>query len=136
MSNDRTAELLAAVRAVESGERSADSFFTERKQPASPARRPAPGGAQGRADAGSVPAGRAPAGSAAPRPAHGEGRVVVPEEVRALLAEGGAPESLAPRVVEALGEGAAEVLRADPWQLLAVAGVRPEQADGFARALL
>ncbi|RCG13487.1 exodeoxyribonuclease V, partial [Streptomyces reniochalinae] len=84
----------------------------------------------------SVPAGRAPAGSAAPRPAHGEGRVVVPEEVRALLAEGGAPESLAPRVVEALGEGAAEVLRADPWQLLAVAGVRPEQADGFARALL
>ncbi|RCG27585.1 exodeoxyribonuclease V [Streptomyces diacarni] len=140
MSNDRTAELLAAVRAVENGERSADTFFTERKQPASPARRPAAGGAQDRADAGGVPAGRAPAGQAAPRPARGEGllggRIVVPEEVRALLAEGGAPESLAPRVVEALGEGAAEVLRADPWQLLAVAGVHPEQADGFARALL
>ncbi|WP_137034798.1 hypothetical protein, partial [Streptomyces albus] len=41
MSNDRTAELLAAVRAVESGERSADSFFTE---PAPPARRPRPTG--------------------------------------------------------------------------------------------
>ncbi|MGP4092843.1 DNA helicase RecD, partial [Streptomyces sp. KR55] len=27
-------------------------------------------------------------------------------------------------------------LRADPWQLLRVGGVRPEQADGFARALL
>ncbi|WP_435855834.1 ATP-binding domain-containing protein, partial [Streptomyces tanashiensis] len=37
---------------------------------------------------------------------------------------------------QALGEGAAAVLREDPWQLLAVAGVRPEQADGFARALL
>ncbi|SBT95643.1 ATP-dependent exoDNAse (exonuclease V), alpha subunit, helicase superfamily I, partial [Streptomyces sp. DI166] len=32
--------------------------------------------------------------------------------------------------------GAAEQLRADPWQLLRVGGVRPEQADGFARALL
>ncbi|WP_369201292.1 helix-hairpin-helix domain-containing protein [Streptomyces sp. PU-14G] len=134
MSNDRTAELLAAVRAVESGERSADSFFTERKQPASAARRPTADGAQDRAGAGGVPAGRG--APAAPRPARGEGQVVVPEEVRALLAEGGAPESLAPCVVETLGEGAAEVLRADPWQLLAVAGVQPEQADRFARALL
>ncbi|MGW7283809.1 ATP-binding domain-containing protein, partial [Streptomyces sp. NPDC054844] len=32
--------------------------------------------------------------------------------------------------------GAEEALRADPWQLLRVGGVRPEQADGFARALL
>ncbi|NEB37538.1 helix-hairpin-helix domain-containing protein, partial [Streptomyces sp. SID14515] len=38
--------------------------------------------------------------------------------------------------VGALGEQAAELLRTDPWQLLAVPGVRPEQADGFARALL
>ncbi|MET9297672.1 helix-hairpin-helix domain-containing protein, partial [Streptomyces sp. NPDC003077] len=37
---------------------------------------------------------------------------------------------------EALGERAAETLREDPWQLLTVPGVRPEQADGFARALL
>ncbi|MFK4186139.1 helix-hairpin-helix domain-containing protein [Streptomyces sparsogenes] len=57
-------------------------------------------------------------------------------EVRRVLAEGGAPESLAGAVVAALGEGAAEALREDPWQLLAVPGVRPDQADGFARALL
>ncbi|WP_331254529.1 helix-hairpin-helix domain-containing protein, partial [Streptomyces halstedii] len=35
-----------------------------------------------------------------------------------------------------LGEQAAGILREDPWQLLSVPGVRPEQADGFARALL
>ncbi|MCB5169712.1 ATP-binding domain-containing protein, partial [Streptomyces bambusae] len=32
--------------------------------------------------------------------------------------------------------GAAEVLRQDPWRLLELPGVRPSQADGFARALL
>ena len=53
-----------------------------------------------------------------------------------MLAEGGAPEALAPQVAAALGEGADGRLREDPWQLLRVAGVRPEQADGFARALL
>ncbi|MCF3963157.1 helix-hairpin-helix domain-containing protein, partial [Streptomyces fuscigenes] len=56
--------------------------------------------------------------------------------VRAVLGEGGAPESLAGAVVGVLGEQAGEALREDPWQLLAVPGVRPEQADGFARALL
>ena len=54
-----------------------------------------------------------------------------------MLAEGGgAPEALVPQVAEALGEGADARLREDPWQLLRVPGVRPEQADGFARALL
>ncbi len=53
-----------------------------------------------------------------------------------MLAEGGAPEALAPQTAAVLGEGAEEALRADPWQLLRVGGVRPEQADGFARALL
>ncbi|MBP5940629.1 DNA helicase RecD [Streptomyces sp. LBUM 1476] len=43
---------------------------------------------------------------------------------------------MAAQVAVALGEGAAELLREDPWQLLRVSGVRPEQADGFARALL
>lgn len=124
MTNDKAAELLAAVRAVESGERSAASFFSESARPAAPARTaPAPRPAQGTGGAGANPAG-------------GAGPAAVPEEVRALLTEGGAPETLAPRVVGALGEGAAEVLRADPWQLLTVTGVRPEQADGFARALL
>ncbi|MFF5717455.1 helix-hairpin-helix domain-containing protein [Streptomyces buecherae] len=58
------------------------------------------------------------------------------DELRQVLAAGGAPPHLAEQVVRALGEGAGPVLRDDPWQLLAVAGVRPEQADGFARALL
>ncbi|MGP3974599.1 helix-hairpin-helix domain-containing protein [Streptomyces sp. 8N114] len=126
MSNDKAAELLAAVRAVESGERSAASFFNEPTaapaRPAKPARPAEPGGA-------ARPAGTAGQGRAA-------GPVTVPDEVRALLLEGGAPEALARRVVETLGEGAAELLRTDPWQLLAVPEVRPEQADGFARALL
>ncbi len=56
--------------------------------------------------------------------------------MRRVLAEGGAPEALALQAAEALGEGADELLRTNPWQLLRVAGVRPEQADGFARALL
>ncbi|RST18158.1 DNA helicase RecD, partial [Streptomyces sp. WAC04770] len=58
------------------------------------------------------------------------------DAVRAVLTEGGAPEALARPATGTLGEQAAELLRADPWQLLAVPGVRPEQADGFARALL
>ncbi|NLU66195.1 helix-hairpin-helix domain-containing protein [Streptomyces sp. HNM0574] len=123
MKDDKAAELLAAVRAVESGERSAAEFFTEPAQ--APARTPAQEnrGAQ--------------RPTAPPRPAPQDGRAVpVPEGVRAVLAEGGAPESLAPQAVEALGEQAEELLRADPWQLLAVPSVRPEQADGFARALL
>ncbi|MDX3578223.1 helix-hairpin-helix domain-containing protein, partial [Streptomyces sp. FL07-04A] len=56
--------------------------------------------------------------------------------VRRALADGGAPEVLAPQTAAALGEGAEHLLREDPWQLLRVPGVRPEQADGFARTLL
>ncbi|RSS79426.1 DNA helicase RecD, partial [Streptomyces sp. WAC02707] len=58
------------------------------------------------------------------------------QAVRRVLAEGGAPEALAPQAAALLGEGAEDALRADPWRLLRVGGVRPEQADGFARALL
>lgn len=58
------------------------------------------------------------------------------EGVRQILAAGGAPETLAEPAAEVLGERAAEALGEDPWQLLGVPGVRPEQADGFARALL
>ncbi|MFC7185027.1 ATP-binding domain-containing protein, partial [Kitasatospora paranensis] len=36
----------------------------------------------------------------------------------------------------ALGEGAAEQLREDPWAVLALPDVRPEQPDGFARDLV
>ncbi|MEU6127458.1 helix-hairpin-helix domain-containing protein, partial [Streptomyces sp. NPDC047123] len=58
------------------------------------------------------------------------------EAVGAVLTEGGAPAALAAPTAAALGDGADDQLRADPWQLLRVTGVRPEQADGFARALL
>jgi hypothetical protein len=117
------ADLLAAVRAVESGTSSGTAFFDS---PAPAPRRPAPEPA---------PSPRPAAGPEPVRPA----RVAAPETVaavRAVLAEGGAPEALAARVAALLGETAADVLREDPWQLLSVPGVRPEQADGFARALL
>ncbi|WP_128427999.1 ATP-dependent DNA helicase [Streptomyces cyaneus] len=112
------ADLLAAVRAVESGAKPAATVFSEPEPPRRPApepvRRPQPVVAE------------APAGPAAQ----------TVESVRRVLNEGGAPEALAPQVAAALGEGADDQLRADPWQLLRVGGVRPEQADGFARALL
>lgn len=112
------ADLLAAVRAVESGERPA-AVFSEpapapRKVVAEPVRR--------------APA-AAPAGPAEPA-------AEAVDAVRALLAEGGAPASLAAPAAATLGEGADSALRDDPWQLLRIPGVRPEQADGFARALL
>ncbi|MFF2995500.1 helix-hairpin-helix domain-containing protein [Streptomyces sp. NPDC057950] len=115
------ADLLAAVRAVESGEKPVATALREpeqapRGETPEPARRPRPV---------SAPA----ASPSAPAP-----RTV--EAVRAVLTGGGAPDGLAPQVVAALGEGADGQLREDPWQLLRVTGVRPEQADGFARALL
>ncbi|WP_393085330.1 helix-hairpin-helix domain-containing protein [Streptomyces sp. LN704] len=115
------ADLLAAVRAVESGEKPVATAFREPEQAPrgatpEPARRPRPV---------SAPA----ASPSAPAP-----RTV--EAVRAVLTGGGAPDGLAPQVVAALGEGADGQLREDPWQLLRVTGVRPEQADGFARSLL
>ncbi|WP_411083777.1 helix-hairpin-helix domain-containing protein [Streptomyces sp. cmx-18-6] len=119
------ADLLAAVRAVESGEKVGTEFF-DSPAPAPAPRRPAP------APAGQpqrpAPAATAPVDRAAPPEAV--------DAVRAVLTEGGAPEALAHPAAATLGRQAAELLRADPWQLLAVPGVRPEQADGFARALL
>nr|WP_328826410.1 ATP-binding domain-containing protein [Streptomyces ureilyticus] len=113
------ADLLAAVRAVESGEKPGGSVFSEaesapRRVAPEPVRRPGP----------------VTSSAAAPVPAEAV------DAVRAVLGEGSAPEALAPQVAAALGEGADGQLREDPWQLLRVAGVRPEQADGFARALL
>ncbi|MGW0827631.1 helix-hairpin-helix domain-containing protein [Streptomyces sp. NPDC002845] len=115
------ADLLAAVRAVESGQKPAAAVFTE---PEPAPRRPAPEPVRH----------PEPLVAAAPVAA-GPAREVV-EAVRSVLSEGGAPEALAPQVAAALGEGADGQLREDPWQLLRVSGVRPEQADGFARALL
>ncbi|MFG2647711.1 helix-hairpin-helix domain-containing protein [Streptomyces sp. NPDC048436] len=114
----KAADLLAAVRAVESGERPVTSAFHEpepapRRAAPEPARRPQPMAAA----------------------ASGPGEEAV-DAVRAVLAEGGAPAALAARTAATLGEGADARLRDDPWQLLRVSGVRTEQADGFARALL
>ncbi|MGW6938177.1 helix-hairpin-helix domain-containing protein [Streptomyces xanthophaeus] len=113
----KAADLLAAVRAVESGAKPPAATFDE--APAAP-RRPAPAPPQPR--------------TPAPRPV-----AVAPdtvEEVRVVLARGGAPEALAAETAAALGEDAAEALAENPWRLLSVASVRPTQADGFARALL
>ncbi|MFJ4787878.1 helix-hairpin-helix domain-containing protein [Streptomyces sp. NPDC088794] len=113
------ADLLAAVRAVESGEKPVAVARREppapRRPDSEPVRRPQP----------------APAAAAPMSP----GTESV-DAVRRVLTEGGAPDALAPQVAAALGEGAEDQLRADPWLLLRVGAVRPEQADGFARALL
>ncbi|MFF6918068.1 helix-hairpin-helix domain-containing protein [Streptomyces sp. NPDC012466] len=118
----KAADLLAAVRAVESGEKPVAAVFEEprpapRRSAPEPERRPRPVASE------PVAAPVAPAPQAV-------------QSVKQVLGEGGAPEVLAPQIAAALGEGADERLRADPWQLLRVPGVRPEQADGFARALL
>ncbi|MBT2455160.1 ATP-dependent RecD-like DNA helicase [Streptomyces sp. ISL-86] len=116
----KAADLLAAVRAVESGEKPSAVYFDE--APTAPRK----------AAAAPAPA-RTPAPTAAAPPPPAVGDV---DAVRAVLARAGAPEALAVQAATALGEGAAEQLTEDPWRLLAVAGVRPAQADGFARALL
>ncbi|WP_428955769.1 helix-hairpin-helix domain-containing protein [Streptomyces sp. cg35] len=116
----KAADLLAAVRAVESGEKPVATVFADpEREPRrvvtpQPVRRPEP---------------VAPAADAGPD----AGTV---DAVRAVLVEGGAPDTLAASAARTLGEDADGQLRADPWQLLRVSGVRPEQADGFARALL
>ncbi|MEU7084678.1 helix-hairpin-helix domain-containing protein [Streptomyces achromogenes] len=115
----KAADLLAAVRAVESGEKPVATVFTE---PAPAPRRPAPEPVRRPQPAPAVTPG-------APAPE-------TVDAVRRVLVEGGAPDALAPQVAAVLGEGAGTALREDPWQLLRVGGVRPEQADGFARALL
>ncbi|NEA63205.1 helix-hairpin-helix domain-containing protein [Streptomyces sp. SID12488] len=129
------ADLMAAVRAVESGEKPAAAIAFR-----APESRPASGSGAPAAQP-SVSPSLAPSASAVPArrpqpaaPVVGDPKAV--DAVRGVLTEGGAPDTLAPQVVSTLGEGADGQLHADPWQLLRVAGVRPEQADGFARALL
>ncbi|GHH18725.1 helix-hairpin-helix domain-containing protein [Streptomyces lanatus] len=115
----KAADLLAAVRAVEGGAKPAATVFSEPEPP----RRPAPEPTRRPQPAPASPTAAAPASETV-------------DSVRGVLSEGGAPEALAAQAAAVLGEGAADQLRADPWQLLRLGGVRPEQADGFARALL
>ncbi|WP_407563886.1 helix-hairpin-helix domain-containing protein [Streptomyces sp. 184] len=130
----KAAELLAAVRAVERGERDAAAFFP------TPARAPAPRPVRSpRPAAGPVPeAGAHPGAGAGPgQPGRApEPTAAAVAAVRQVLAGAGAPEGPAALVAGHFGDGAAELLRTDPWQLLAVPGVRPAQADEFARGLL
>ncbi|MFD7519090.1 helix-hairpin-helix domain-containing protein [Streptomyces niveus] len=111
----QAADLLAAVRAMESG----------RAAPPAPVAAPVP--AQDRPRATEPARGADVAATTAPEALAAVGDV---------LAEGGAPRTLAAQVTAALGEQAGDALREDPWLLLSVPGVQPEQADGFARALL
>nr|WSX52682.1 ATP-binding domain-containing protein [Streptomyces sp. NBC_00974] len=115
------ADLLAAVRAVEGGGKPPAAY--DAPAPPSAPRRTVPAPAPERAPVAAPPA----AAAASPDSVRA---------VRAVLARGGAPESLAPQAATVLGEDAAAQLAESPWRLLAVAGVRPTQADGFARALL
>ncbi|MGW5849587.1 ATP-binding domain-containing protein [Streptomyces sp. NPDC055254] len=119
------ADLLAAVRAVESGAERPTAYFDE--APAAP-RRPA---------ATPPPQPRAPAHAPAPAPARASApSAAALDAVRALLARGGAPEAFAAPAASVLGEDAAEQLAENPWLLLSLPAVRPTQADAFARALL
>lgn len=76
------------------------------------------------------------AGPAATAPAVDGQREQALRETAEVLTSGGAPAEFAAAAVAVLGDGAAAALRADPWAVLALPGVRPEQADGFARGLL
>ncbi|WP_442815225.1 helix-hairpin-helix domain-containing protein [Streptomyces sp. NBC_01298] len=128
------ADLLAAVRAVESGAKPPARFDAPAPQRTVPAPAPerTPATAPAPASAPSPTPAAPPTPAAAPAPASPDAL----RAVREVLVRGGAPEALAPQTTAALGEDAAAQLAESPWRLLAVAGVRPTQADGFARALL
>jgi exodeoxyribonuclease V alpha subunit len=57
-------------------------------------------------------------------------------EVVALLVPGGLPARLAGRAVDVLGEGAARLLREDPWRLLEVADLKVVEIDRLAVATI
>ncbi|MFI6446903.1 ATP-binding domain-containing protein [Kitasatospora sp. NPDC050543] len=77
------------------------------------------------------------AGTPAPAAAHpDEQRAQALRATAQVLTAGGAPADFAAAALAEFGEGAPGLLRADPWAVLALPGVRPEHADGFARGLL
>ena len=123
----------AEQAAVEAGRPAGDGDGRTRRArdaasgPAGPGERGAPPAAR--------PGGDGPQEPAAQRAPLDPGAV---DAVREVLVGGGAPGDLAEAAVRGLGAGAAQELRADPWLLLGLEGVRvdAEHADAFARALL
>ncbi|WP_395296821.1 ATP-binding domain-containing protein [Kitasatospora hibisci] len=111
-----------------------------------PSEAEAPDAQAGRRAQGGQEAPAGDAGASAPAPAArrpapvraetDEQRALALKDTAEVLAAGGAPADLTPAAVAAFGDGAAEQLRADPWAVLVLPGVRPEHADGFARGLL
>lgn len=71
--------------------------------------------------------------SAAPDHVPGPDRL---QETARLLASCQVPERLAGPAVAVLGVGADQQLREDPWRLLLLPQIRPDQADWFARRML
>ena len=71
--------------------------------------------------------------SAAPDHPTGPDRI---HETARLLAACQVPERLAGPAVAVLGPGADQQLREDPWRLLLLPQIRPDQADWFARRML
>ncbi|MDD9382184.1 ATP-binding domain-containing protein [Streptomyces sp. ZAF1911] len=118
------ADLLAAVRAVESGGKPPPRSARPRRPVRRPPRPRPPRRAPRHPRPPPHPRRRPP-----PLPRRRPGDPHRP-------GTGRSPEALAPQAAVALGEDAAAQLAESPWRLLAVAGVRPTQADGFARALL
>lgn len=104
----------------------------ERAARAAAAMRAAEAAAGALDDTARAPAAREPAPAPAPGPAAPGG----PGALGELFAATGVPAPLAARAAARLGPDAAGLLRADPWRLLRVPGVRPAQADHFARAVL
>jgi hypothetical protein len=99
---------------------------------------PPSSGPLGTEAAGAVRERPGPRSAAAGAAVRGPLDAVAVAAAREVLAGGGAPGDLAEPVVRALGEGAAELVRADPWSVLGLPGVRVgvEQVDAFARAVL
>ncbi|MCF2529715.1 AAA family ATPase [Yinghuangia soli] len=87
------------------------------------------------ASAPRVPRGRSmePSAIAAEDAAEPDAEAVA--DVEQALAAGGAPTRLAAQALASLGPDAAALLSEDPWNLLALPGISPEQADLFGQTL-
>ncbi|WP_411293072.1 helix-hairpin-helix domain-containing protein [Streptomyces sp. CBMA123] len=81
-----------------------------------------------------APASQAARAAQAVRPEEPSGDAL--RQTAEVLTAGGAPAELAAAAVTEFGDDAAARLRDDPWAVLGLPGVRPENADHFARGLL